>query len=68
MFEHAITVLFSLANQAAFQMLAQQKYIFFSLRITVDNLMQLGREGIFYNLTQRLHPLEDRMKEASLAY
>lgn len=30
--------------------------------------MQLGREGIFYNLTQRLHPLEERMKEASLAY
>lgn len=58
-------LLFSLAKQAAFQMLAQQKYLFFffSLRITVDNLMHLGQEKIFYSLTQNLHPLEDREQQ-----
>lgn len=30
--------------------------------------MQLGVDGIFYNMTQKLHPLEETVKETSLEF
>jgi len=69
MFEHAVreTALYS-CQSGCFPDAGTAEVSFFPVRITVDNVMRLGREGIFYNLTQKLYPLEKRVKEASLAY